>query len=165
MAKSLSFLSFSSFTFFSHFNKDCQRWCLFRCQNISKTDRKLWHKPSLMYICLSCRNDALGMFDFVKGLERLTKDSLASYEQLTISVEREKLLLKKGPLDASVHEDFSYQRQDLIANAIFLQYTVSTEVALHSTGNGDCLFNSFSTYLVGDESRAVELRYRCCIEM
>ena len=118
-----------------------------------------------MYICLSCRNYALGMFDFVKGLERLTKDSLASYEQLTISVEREKLLLKTGPLDASVHEDFSYQRQDLIANAIVLQYTVSTEVALHSTGNGDCLFNSFSTYLVGDESRAVEMRYRCCIEM
>ena len=118
-----------------------------------------------MYICLSCRNDALGTFDFVKGLERLKKDSLASYEQLTIGVEREKLLLKKVPLDASVHEDFSYQRQDLIANAIVLQYTVSTKVTLQSTGNGDCLFNSFSTGLVGDKSRAVELRYRCCIEM
>ena len=38
-------------------------------------------------------------------------------------------------------------------------------MTLHSTSNGDCLFNSFSTYLVGDESRAVELRYGCCIEM
>ena len=118
-----------------------------------------------MYICLSRRNDALGTFDFVKDLEKLKKDSLASYEQIAIGVEREKLLLKKVPLDASVHEDFSYQRQDFIANAIVLQYTVSTKVALQSTGNGDCLFNSFSTGLVGDESRAVEFRYRCCIEM
>ena len=38
-------------------------------------------------------------------------------------------------------------------------------MALQSTGNDDCLFNSFSTGLVCDESRAVELRYRCCIEM
>ena len=44
---------------------------------------------------LSCRNDALGTFDFVKGLERLKKDLLTSYEQLTIGVEREKSLLKK----------------------------------------------------------------------
>ena len=94
-----------------------------------------------MYICLPYRNDALGTFDFVKGLERLKKDSLASYEQLTIGVEREKLLLKKVPLDASVHEDFSYQRQDLIANATVLQYTVSTKLTLQSTGNGDCLFS------------------------
>ena len=82
-----------------------------------------------------------GHVRLVKGLERLKKDSLASYEQLTIGVEREKLLLKKVPLDASVHEDFSYQRQDLIANAIVLQYTVSTKVALQSTGNGDYLFS------------------------
>ena len=54
-----------------------------------------------MYICLSCRNDAFGTFDFIKGLERLKKDSLASYEQLTIGVERENLLRKKVPLDGS----------------------------------------------------------------
>ena len=123
--------------FFFIFHEDCQRRCDFRCQNISKTDRKLWDKPSLIYICLTCRNDALGTFDIVKGLERLKKDALASYDQLTIGVEREKLLLKKVPLDASAHEGFSYQRQDVIANAIVLQYTVSTKVALQSTGNGD----------------------------
>ena len=27
------------------------------------------------------------------------------------------------------------------------------------------LFNSFSKLLVGDESRSLELRYRCCVEM
>ena len=58
MAKSLSFLSFFLLIHISfYFHEDCQRWCHLRCQNISKTDRKLWDKPSLMYICLSCRND------------------------------------------------------------------------------------------------------------
>ena len=48
-------------------------------------------------------------FGHVRLCQRsLEKDSLASYKQLTIGVEREKLLLKKVPLDASVPEDFSY---------------------------------------------------------
>ena len=64
-----------------------------------------------------------------------------------------------------MHSDYSHQRQDPIANAIVSQYSWYTLVALHSTGNGDCLFNSFSLCLAGDESRAIELRYRCCIEM
>ena len=64
-----------------------------------------------------------------------------------------------------MHSDYSHQRQDPIANAIVSQYSWYTLVALHSTGNGDCLFNSFSLCLAGDESRDIELRYRCCIEM
>ena len=75
------------------------------------------------------------------------------------------MLLKNVPFNTSVHADYSYQPQDPIANAIVSQYSWSTLVALRSTGNGDCLFNSFSICLSGDESRAIELRYRCCIEM
>ena len=108
-----------------------------------------------MFVCHSCRNDDRGTFDFVKGIERLKKDSLVSIEQLKLGVERETLLLKKVRLDAKVHSDFSQQRQDLIANAIISQYTTSKKVALQSTGNGDCLFNAFSILLAGDESRAV----------
>lgn len=37
--------------------------------------------------------------------------------------------------------------------------------AIRSTGDGDCLFNSVSTLLVGDESLATELRYKTCLEM
>ena len=59
-----------------------------------------------------------------------------------------------------MHEDFTelYQRQNLIANTIVLQYTMSTKVALQSTGNGDCLFNFFSTGLVGDKSCRIEIQ-------
>ena len=34
-----------------------------------------------------------------------------------------------------------------------------------STGNGNCLFNSVSTALTGDEELATELRLRTAIEM
>ena len=37
--------------------------------------------------------------------------------------------------------------------------------AIKSTEDGDCLFNSVSTLLVGDESLPTELRYKTCIEM
>ena len=37
--------------------------------------------------------------------------------------------------------------------------------AIKSTGDGDCLFNSVSTLLVGDESLATELRFKTCLEM
>ena len=37
-------------------------------------------------------------------------------------------------------------------------------ILLQGTGDGDCLFNSVSILLVGDESRSLELRYRCLKE-
>ena len=45
-----------------------------------------------MFVCQSCRNDDRGTFDFVKGIERLKKDSLVSIEQLKLGVERETLM-------------------------------------------------------------------------
>ena len=45
------------------------------------------------------------------------------------------------------------------------EYSFESKSALFSTGDGDCLFNSVSVLLVGDESMSLELRYRCCIEM
>ena len=38
-------------------------------------------------------------------------------------------------------------------------------VALLRTGDSECLFNSFSILLSDDESKSLELRYRCCAEM
>lgn len=36
---------------------------------------------------------------------------------------------------------------------------------LYTNGDGSCLFNAVSLALVGNESLATELRYRCCIEL
>ena len=86
-------------------------------------------------------------------------------KSLIDGVERERLMISMVPVDSSIHTDFQNHQQDPVANAILSDYHATTKTALKSTGDGDSLFNSFSTYLVGDESRSIELRYRCCIEM
>lgn len=55
--------------------------------------------------------------------------------------------------------------QDSTANAILSHYHHTEKTALRSTGDGDCLFISVSTLLIGDESKSVELHLRCCVEM
>ncbi|KAK3607191.1 hypothetical protein CHS0354_008876, partial [Potamilus streckersoni] len=44
-------------------------------------------------------------------------------------------------------------------------YHMSSKTTLYNTGDRDYLFNSFSIYLVGKESRSIELSYRCNIEL
>ena len=41
----------------------------------------------------------------------------------------------------------------------------SNSNAVISTGDGDCLFNSVSIHMVGNESLSLELRYKTCLEM
>ena len=61
--------------------------------------------------------------------------------------------------------DFSSSKQDPVSNFILSHHSFALKSALLSTGNGDCLFNSVSTLRVGEESKSLELRYRCCVEM
>lgn len=58
-------------------------------------------------------------------------------------------------------------QQDPVSNPILSNYCCTgSESALLSISDGNCLFNSISLLLVGNESLSIELRYRsCCIEM
>ena len=86
-------------------------------------------------------------------------------KRLSLAAEREKLFMRLHPVESSLHCDFREHQQDIVANTILREYHVTPMVALWSTGDGDCLFNSFSILLAGDERMNIELRYRCCIEM
>ena len=86
-------------------------------------------------------------------------------KRLSLAAEREKLFMRLHPVESSLHCDFREHQQDIVANTILREYHVTPLVALWSTGDGDCLFNSFSILLAGDERMNIELRYRCCIEM
>ena len=55
--------------------------------------------------------------------------------------------------------------QDPVSNFILSNYHCVETAALSSTRDGVCLFNSFSMLLSGDESKSLELRHRCCVEM
>ena len=73
--------------------------------------------------------------------------------------------MKNVPVYNSVHQNFSKNAEDPFSNFTMSEYSFESKSALFSTGDGDCLFNSVSILLVGDESMSLELRYRCCIEM
>ena len=77
----------------------------------------------------------------------------------------ENWFLKNSPVEVTLHKDFGKHAQDLVANTILDQYHYTTKAALLSTGDGDRLFNAFSTWLVGDETKSVELHFRFCVEM
>ena len=73
--------------------------------------------------------------------------------------------MKNVPVHNSVYQDFSKNAEDPVSNFIMSEYSFESKSALFSIRDGDCLFNSVSILLVGDESMCLELRYRCCVEM
>ena len=75
------------------------------------------------------------------------------------------MFLKNVTFDTSLYTDFQGHAQDKVANTLMANFVASTQVALRSTADGDCFFNSVSTLLCGSEFRTTELRHRCCIYM
>ena len=90
---------------------------------------------------------------------------MKGFKSLTVAAERENLFMKTTDVDNSIHTNFEGLKHDPISNAIIAVYVPTTKTALCSTGDGDCLFNSFSIHQLGNESKSIELRYRCTIEM
>ena len=60
--------------------------------------------------------------------------------------------MKSVPVHNSVHHDFSKNAEDPFSNFTMSEYSFESKSALFSTSAGDCLFNSVSILLVGDES-------------
>ena len=88
---------------------------------------------------------------------KIAKRTLIRFERLRIFI-----LLRKRPrfcvlLIIRVH--------DPVSNFIRSNYHCVEKAALLSIWDGVCLFNSFSILLSGDESKSLELRHRCCVEM
>ena len=73
-------------------------------------------------------------------------------KKLKSAAAREKEYVKNVPVHNSVHQDFSKNAEDSVSNFIMPEYSFESKSALFSTGDGDCLFNSVSMLLVGDES-------------
>lgn len=73
--------------------------------------------------------------------------------------------MRDTELQSDLYSKFEDFIQVEVSNAYLKEYFATSKVAFVSTGDGNCLFNSISILLVGNESRSLELRYRCCLEM
>ena len=51
----------------------CERWYHNACQNLDKDDLRKFGMIKEGYICITCRSDNDGNFDYLMGLSRLTK--------------------------------------------------------------------------------------------
>ncbi|WAQ94063.1 hypothetical protein MAR_006534 [Mya arenaria] len=145
----------------------CSSWSHFKCQQIDRNERDQWRKSiKLPYICIVCRsNDDDKGFDFLTGLQRLRQAANKGIQSLGDAVEREKRFVIQLPCESSLHSQFNGHEQGITANTLFPRYHYTEKVALKSTPDGDCFFNSISTLLSGDESRSIEMRYRCVLEL
>ena len=82
--------------------------------------------------------------------------------KLEETAKREALLLPEK--DFSKKQTYELE-VDEVANHFLNNYTTLYNMkAGISTGDGDCLFNSVSSVLVGNETLSIELRYRCAIQ-
>ena len=61
--------------------------------------------------------------------------------------------------------DFSNCKTDYIAEKVLSRCGTNNLKALEVLGDGNCLFNSLSVIVCGNESRSFELRLRCALEL
>lgn len=87
-------------------------------------------------------------------------------EKLLSVAQRESLIIE----NRNVHIELATNANmvlDPISDRLLHQFYFpdANDTAVRASGDGDCLFNSVSTLLIGAEALAVELRYKTCLEM
>ena len=89
----ISLLKFNKLIHFA--SQTCKTWSHFRCQNVAKSERKLWTDENLSFYCTVCRSTESNKFDYEKGLNRLRADASVGFVQLKQGVRREHLAAAK----------------------------------------------------------------------
>ena len=86
-------------------------------------------------------------------------------KKLLGAAEAEDMYLQRFPFYIPDPPQYSHLLQDAVANSLLRHFHSSDLVALQSTGDGNCLFNSLSILLIGNEDLSVELRCRVAVEL
>ena len=145
----------------------CNIWSHRKCNGINNARYKVisedtvssWHCP----ICEILKLEKCGVYkwpEILKILEKLHKDGY-----LHNAVCR-KLLDSFEPIkSASPKLSKVSHKTDLNAERVLQEFQMSLLRPLCATGNGNCLYNTISILLVGDETRNVELRARTFLEL
>ncbi|XP_018672093.2 uncharacterized protein LOC108950575 [Ciona intestinalis] len=81
---------------------------------------------------------------------------------------REAIILRNNNFNHKIPVPFTLDKNlsiDSYSTSILDNSAFPGMVPLKTTGDGNCLFNAISTALIHNESIAMELRVRCCLEM
>ena len=150
------------------FCENCGQWA-HSCEDLCKSEFQELSDITCAYICTACRVDRKGKFDFKKSLQRLTEASRAQVKgikSLREATMQETIFLSNQLLQSTTMKH--------ITTGKIHQYSVSviensrgsaSRVPRYVTGDGNCLFNSVSVVICGNESMTCKLRVRTCIEL
>ena len=148
------------------FCEQCCQWAHYSCENLTKDFQQL-SKISCAYVCSRCTVDLYGRFDFNQSLQRLCIAS-SNMKDLHHAAILEQILLKSHPFQQP-----KQRKQSALPNGYkihkYSQFVVNlcgtaSRVPVDVKGDGNCLFNSVSVAIQGDETLS-ELRVRTCLEL
>lgn len=141
----------------------CDKWFHQKCEGLSNKDFNYLQKCPLSYICTKCCKTAGGDFDFEKSLERLGIATRSGDIEKALKLEA--IFMRFLPKRMKTGKPFQFvstMKKDKVASKVFGKSDI---IPTRVSGNGNCLFNSLSMAIQGNESLASEIRVRTCIEM
>ena len=154
------------------FCEGCKFWFHSGCVSLSRADMVVLGKNQFPFFCRSCTEDGCGQFDYGAGLCRLqtsfgTQSDLQAYRDLEKAVEVERMIFgdRAFSFPAAVPVYDGLAEDESAKRILETCYGSIQKRALAVPGDGNCLFHAVSVALVGNVSLAVELRYRCVLEM
>lgn len=148
----------------------CKKWFHRKCENLSELEFEALGTMDTDYNCHNCVSGNDGYFDFLAALMRLSLAAKCGSVALGEAIMREGISL---PKDCRFRTDrpankahYTLDQTALgLLNAGGLSKLAENSIPCYVNGNGNCLFNSASVWLCGNESLAAELRVRCVVEM
>ena len=150
------------------FCEQCCQWAHYSCENLTKEDFQQLSKILCAYVCSRCSVDQYGKFDFIQSLQRLCIAS-SNMKDLHHAAILEQILLKSHPFQQS-----KQRKQSALPSGYkihkYSQFVVNlcgtaSRVPVDVKGDGNCLFNSVSVAIQGDETLSSELRVLTCLEL
>lgn len=141
----------------------CDKWFHQKCEGLSNKDLNYLQKCPLSYVCTKCCKTAGGDFDFDESLERLGIATRSGDVEKALKLEA--IFMRFLPKRMKTGKPFQFvstMKRDKVATKVLGK---SDLIPTKVSGNGNCLFNSLSMAIQGNESLASEIRVRTCIEM
>lgn len=133
-----------------------------RCKGLSSSNLIYFRNCLLFYVCLHCCISG-GVYDFDRALYRL--ENACKSEDLEIGIKMESVFMQ------SLSKRLKTGRPQALSGNM-VRDNVATKLIGHADyvpvavrGNGNCLFNSISVAIQGNDNLASEIKVRTCIEM
>ena len=149
--------------------ENCETWYHYKCELLTKNQYETINNSPYDFFCRTCCRKSDGSYNYDLALDRLTASSKSG--DVFDGAKIEKIFFRNEIPRTHYTKDILFDREaglksDPISVNILGKYGgPADKIPVSTSPDGNCLFNSLSVALCGNESLASELRVRTCIEM